>query len=231
METNLTLINERNKLIYNIIKYFIEKDKNILVLSGRVEHLKILKLEIDYYIKKLKKNIKSCMYIGSSSQDERKEAEKNGNVIFATYSMAHEGLDIPRLNTVILTTPKSDVIQSIGRVMRSKDISPIIVDIIDNIEIYKTYSYKRLNLYRKNNYKIHNIYVSNKFNNSLLYHYKNIDKDNIKDCYKSFDEIMKFKNKFIEDNKECENINTYSYNELNEETNNTKTCLFTEEDL
>ena len=234
METNITMINERNKLIFTVIKYFIEKDKNILILSGRVEHLKLLKLEIDYFIKKTKKNIKSCMYIGSCSQDERKDAEKNGNIIFATYSMAHEGLDIPRLNTVILTTPKSDVVQSIGRVMRSKNISPIIVDIIDNIEVYKSYSYKRLHLYRKNKYKIHNIYVSNKFNNTLNYYYKEIDENNIKDCYKSFNDIMKFKEKFIEDNICIDNeVSEEEYPETEEEKNNKKIskCLFTEDDL
>ena len=34
--------------------------------------------------------------------------------------MASEGMDIPKLNTVILASPKSDVEQSVGRVFRQK---------------------------------------------------------------------------------------------------------------
>ena len=37
--------------------------------------------------------------------------ETNADILFATYDMAHEGLDIDRLNTVILATPKKNIIQ------------------------------------------------------------------------------------------------------------------------
>ena len=49
--------------------------------------------------------------------------------------MASEGMDIPKLNTVILAFPKSDVEQSVGRVFRQKacdrNFHPLIVDIQD----------------------------------------------------------------------------------------------------
>ena len=34
--------------------------------------------------------------------------------------MASEGMDIPKLNTIILASPKSDVVQSVGRILREK---------------------------------------------------------------------------------------------------------------
>ena len=59
--------------------------------------------------KKIKEKILTIpIYIESSKK----------KIIFATFSQAHEGLDIPTLDTVILATPKSDIVQSIGRIMR-----------------------------------------------------------------------------------------------------------------
>jgi NDP-sugar pyrophosphorylase family protein len=42
-------------------------------------------------------------------------------VIIATYAMASEGLDIKTLTTLIMASPKTDVCQSVGRILRVKD--------------------------------------------------------------------------------------------------------------
>ena len=34
--------------------------------------------------------------------------------------MASEGMDIPKLNTIILSSPKSDIVQAVGRILRQK---------------------------------------------------------------------------------------------------------------
>ena len=34
--------------------------------------------------------------------------------------MASEGMDIPKLNTIVLASPKSDVDKSVGRILREK---------------------------------------------------------------------------------------------------------------
>ena len=58
---------------------------------------------------------------------ELKESESK-RVIFGTFDMAREGLDIPTLNTIILASPISDAEQAIGRAMRKKtEINPVIV--------------------------------------------------------------------------------------------------------
>ena len=49
-----------------------------------------------------------------------KEGKKN--YLFASYNLAREGLDIPRLNRLFLVTPKKDkavVTQSVGRIQRT----------------------------------------------------------------------------------------------------------------
>ena len=53
--------------------------------------------------------------------------------------MASEGMDIPKLNTIILSSPKSDVVQSVGRILREKadvrKFHPLVIDIKDIIQI------------------------------------------------------------------------------------------------
>ena len=46
-----------------------------------------------------------------------------------------EGMDVPALNTVILASPKSDVQQSVGRILRRTDhpVVPTVVDIVDGL--------------------------------------------------------------------------------------------------
>ena len=74
--------------------------------------------------------------------------------LFATYSLAKEGLDIPRLDRLYLTTPQKDyavIVQSVGRVARVFEgkQQPIVYDYVDNIKsLLKSYK-KRCTSYRK----------------------------------------------------------------------------------
>jgi superfamily II DNA or RNA helicase len=68
--------------------------------------------------------------------------------------MAAEGLDIPSLTTLILATPKSDIIQSVGRILRTKHSNPLIIDIIDQHDCFINQFTKRKTFYNQKNYKI-----------------------------------------------------------------------------
>jgi predicted helicase len=72
--------------------------------------------------------------------------------------MASEGMDIPKLDTIILSTPKSDIIQSVGRILRKKPEDriyiPLIIDINDNFSMFINQSKKRLKYYKKCSYNI-----------------------------------------------------------------------------
>ena len=72
--------------------------------------------------------------------------------------MAAEGMDIPKLDTVILGSPKSDVEQSVGRVFRKKacdrEFHPLIIDLQDNFSMFQKQCDKRLALYKKMNFTI-----------------------------------------------------------------------------
>jgi superfamily II DNA or RNA helicase len=73
--------------------------------------------------------------------------------------MANEGLDIPTLNGLVLSTPKSDIIQSIGRICRMKheNIQPLIIDMVDKFSIFENQSKKRFAVYKKKKYQIEDI--------------------------------------------------------------------------
>jgi superfamily II DNA or RNA helicase len=160
--TNICKIDNRNKVIIDIInKVRMVPDRKLLILSERIEHLEFLKKEID---KNLGNDIKSCFYIGKTSRNDRETAENEGDIIFASYSMAHEGLDIKHLNTVILASPKKDVVQSVGRIMRkvliAGDVKPLIIDFADDIQVIENWTKKRYAYYKKCQYSISDYYCN-----------------------------------------------------------------------
>ena len=79
-------------------------------------------------------------------------------IIIATYAMASEALDIKTLTTLVMATPKTDVTQSIGRILRTKHIQPLVIDIVDNHDLFQNQWNKRLTYYMKENYSKNNNY-------------------------------------------------------------------------
>jgi hypothetical protein len=83
--------------------------------------------------------------------------QKNENYI-ASNILVHnsEGLDIPDLNTEILTTSVSDIQQSSGRILRKyhEEIDPMIVDIVDNCGNFINQWKQRQKYYKSENYII-----------------------------------------------------------------------------
>ena len=65
-----------------------------------------------------------------------------------------EALDIKTLTTLIMATPKTDIEQSVGRILREKHSSPLVVDIIDAHDVFKNQWNKRKAFYKKEQYKI-----------------------------------------------------------------------------
>lgn len=178
MVSSLSQIIERNDMIVSVIKNMCDDPtRKILILSGRLEQLQYLKCKTENCID----NKIISYYIGSTTEEQRRNAEQFADIIFATYDMAQEGFDVPRLNTLIMATPKKNIIQSIGRVMRKPDAktNPIIVDIFDNLSIFIGQGKKRMALYNKNRY---NIFVCDHTNikhllgNSLVEHQRDTKK-------------------------------------------------------
>lgn len=130
-----------------------------LILSDRLAHL-------EYLMNHLPKQLRAQAVMVDGKMTSKKGKAKREQALadmragkkrylFATYSLAKEGLDIPRLDRLYLTTPQKDyavVAQSIGRIARTFEGKgePIAYDYVDNGIQYLIRSYKkRCTTYRK----------------------------------------------------------------------------------
>lgn len=135
MITNISEDMDRNKVIADEL-LSLDEDRRVLVLSDRVHQLEILN--------KLLGPEKSGIFTGKTTKLD-KEVAKTKNILLATYNIASEGFDHPVLNTLLFATPRTNVIQSIGRIYRKiHKIEPIIIDIVDDFSIFP-YQYKKRN--------------------------------------------------------------------------------------
>ena len=124
--TFLTADAERNGLLTRLIRKQYDKGRNIVVFSDRVEHLADLRWRAEHEagIPPEKLGIFAAQYADANgarykiSQAELTRVKAESQVIFATYPMMKEAVDIPRLDCGIEATPKGDNIQGIGRVRR-----------------------------------------------------------------------------------------------------------------
>lgn len=143
---------ERNEIILKLLN--ICKNHYTLVLTDRVGQMKYLQKELGYgnvIDGKTKKDIRE-----NAIQEIREGKEK---VIFATYGLAKEGLDIPRLDRLILASPhrdKATIIQSVGRIERKFEnkTKPICYDLVDSTQYFKNMYRSRKSYYKKNNNEI-----------------------------------------------------------------------------
>ena len=146
-----------------VIIDYIEKDKSSLILSERLDHLRALMQGLPPDMAKEavmvdgKMTSKKAKLEREKALDEMRKGDKK--YLFATYQLAKEGLDIPRLERLYLTTPQSDyavITQSVGRISRTfpGKSEPIAYDFVDNIgQLVKSYK-KRCTIYRKNKFRI-----------------------------------------------------------------------------
>jgi len=92
-------------------------------------------------------------YVGGMKQKDL-QATESKQIVLATYAMAAEALDIKTLSILLMATPKTDITQSVGRILRVKHANPIIVDIIDSHQLFQNQWKLRKRFYKKANYKI-----------------------------------------------------------------------------
>lgn len=151
MISKLCTYNPRNEYIIKIIIDTLSKDENqqLMILA----HNKNL---LTYFYKGLEHRGFDSIgyYVGGMKEKDLKISETK-KIIIATYAMASEALDIKTLTTLVMATPKTDVTQSIGRILRTKHIQPLVIDIVDNHDLFQNQWRKRLTYYMKENYQVY----------------------------------------------------------------------------
>lgn len=155
----ITYLTENTTRNLVIVKNIIEnKGHSCLILSDRLSHLEMLMGLLPKDMREDAVMISGKM-TSKKGKAEREKAiqdmrEGKKKYLFATFSLAKEGLDIPRLDRLFLASIIKDqavVIQSIGRVAR---VSPnkkeaIAYDFVDDIGYCKGAYKKRCTSYKK----------------------------------------------------------------------------------
>lgn len=150
MSSNL----QRNLVLAEFIVAAHKKGRNTIVFSDSLDHLAALHAmctdhgipaaDIGHYVG-------LQFYTGSKAERKaQREKAKVAKVIMATYKMASEATDIPWLDTCVLGTPRSDVIQIVGRIRREWENkkTPVVFDPVDSSSpVFKKYARSRFRWY------------------------------------------------------------------------------------
>ncbi len=125
-----------------------------LILSDRINHLERILALLPCELQQ-----QAVLITGKSKPREREQAMEEmrsgkKRYLFASYRLAKEGLDIPRLDRLYLTTPQKDyaiIVQAVGRIARCFEgkAEPVVYDYVDDIAFCKNQYKKRCTSYRK----------------------------------------------------------------------------------
>lgn len=156
----------RNEIIIEDIKQSVLEGRIPIVLTERVDHLKILKEGLDEKLKGL--GIPVVIYKGTMGKKQAvevqnilREADEEGRprIILATSSSIGEGFDDSRLDTLFLTMPvswKGRIIQYVGRLHREHDgkNKVIVYDYLDNMKVLDKMFERRMRGYKIAGYEV-----------------------------------------------------------------------------
>lgn len=147
---------ERNQIIVSDLAA--NRGHYNLILSDRLQHLQQLRAMLPTELWGVTAMIDGKM-TSKAAKAKRIQAIEDmrlGRIryLFASFSLAKEGLDIPRLDRLYLTTPKKDyavVTQSIGRIARAfkGKGEPVCYDYVDDIGFCENQWKRRRTSYRK----------------------------------------------------------------------------------
>ena len=161
MLNDLSENEKRNIFIVDLIKDIMNENRYILILGERRAGLEALKEMIDSL-----PNFEytTGLILGQRTEGKKlvkmKDSEinesKTANIILGTYKACGTGIDIPRLNTLIFSTPMRNIKQSEGRIFRKEhlDIQPLVIDISDQYGSFPGSEYSRRKFYKELEYEI-----------------------------------------------------------------------------
>ena len=106
-----------NEWLANQIFEAARNDRSVLALSDRINQLEVLKALVLEKFRVYGVNKTIGVYIGGKTKQQLHEASQ-ANVVLGTFQMMSEGTDLPKLDSLILCSPRSDVEQVCGRIQR-----------------------------------------------------------------------------------------------------------------
>ena len=144
MLNNMVLNPERCQMIVEKLKELLKESKRkILVLSDRKVLLRKIQTELPD---------DSALYTGDMKREALNKS-KDARVLLGTYSICSTGFNLPELNCLIMVTPRKNIEQSVGRILRKEhEINPLVVDFVDKFSIFKFMARSRRKFYESNGF-------------------------------------------------------------------------------
>lgn len=152
MLTDMSEDEERNALILeHVRRCVLSQGRRVIVLADRRRHC------IELAERAAGAGVASATCLGGTKNDVLQEAFRTAKALFGTYALANEGLDVPTLDTLIMASPRSDVVQAVGRILREtpgKLNRPLVIDVVDDHGVFYAQRNKRRQFYRKAGFHI-----------------------------------------------------------------------------
>ena len=157
--TKLLASSQRNRSVVKCVCDLFRLGHRIIVFSERRRHLERL---MELVVASVE--ARCCLYLGETSKkrkSERDEAARSAQVLFSTYHMGEEGLDLPFLSALVFASPRgnpSTIEQCCGRIARPFDGKPspqVVVDFED--DLFVGMRAKRSRVYRKLGFSVGNM--------------------------------------------------------------------------
>jgi len=141
----------REKLVcYYVSKYY-EMGRHVLVMCDRRDQV----TDIAHLVSMAHPELEVGVVLGGMKEGVSEPA-LGRQVIVSTYHYFSEGTDVPRLDTLIFATPRGNVEQSLGRILRPHPdkATPLVVDICDIFSLFSGMMWKRHRYYRSEDYGV-----------------------------------------------------------------------------
>lgn len=135
-----------NGKIATWVKKAYDKDRYIIVFSDRLQQLDDL---MALCARKGVPGHEMHKYIGGLTKEQIKKA-KSKRVIFGTYQKLGTGVDVPWFDTCILASPRANIKQFVGRILREHPDkkTPVVFDIgFSDSPVFKKYGIAKMKYY------------------------------------------------------------------------------------
>jgi superfamily II DNA or RNA helicase len=138
----------RNELIIGLLKY--HSKRNFLVLTKRVA-------QGEYLVKRLEEEGEDVTSLLGSNQ----EYKVSSRILVGTSSKIGVGFDHPKLDALLLAGDVEQYfVQYLGRVFRTKDVKPIIIDLVDDYSLLTKHFNTRRKIYQDHGGEIRNFDIN-----------------------------------------------------------------------
>ncbi len=140
----------RQAIITKKILFAYNKGRNIVCFAETLKHLDYA---YDCLVDAGVKMSDIGFYVGmkKNTQEEKQKLieQAHKRIVLATYKMTEYGTDFPHWDTAVFMTPRANIEQAVGRIVRELEGKkiPLVYDFVDSVKLLKNYFKSRCKYY------------------------------------------------------------------------------------